>query len=157
VEDLSIGEVARWAGIRASAIRYYEQAGLLLTPRRVSGQRRYGPDIRDRLAVIQFAQQAGFTISEIRTLFEGFEEETPMSLRWQILARDKLAEVDALMDRVQRMRIVLGRSLACGCLRPDDCAKAIRGCVEGELLSGADSEHELNDIVPRSRATRSSS
>jgi MerR family redox-sensitive transcriptional activator SoxR len=125
VKELSIGEVARQAGIRASAIRYYEQAGLLPAPRRRSGQRRYDPDVVDRLALIAFAQQAGFTISEIRTLFEGFEEETPMSFRWQTLAREKLAEVDALMDRAERMRDLLGRALACGCLRPDDCAKVI--------------------------------
>lgn len=128
IEELSIGEVARQAGIRASAIRYYEQAGLLPPPRRTSGQRRYDPAILDRLALIHFAQQAGFTIGEIRTLFEGFEEETPISLRWQTLARDKLEEVDALMDRAQRMRTLLGRALACGCLRVEDCAKAIRGC-----------------------------
>ena len=126
VEDLSIGEVARRAGIRSSAIRYYEQAGLLPAPRRTSGQRRYDPAILDRLALIQFAQQAGFTIGEIRTLLEGFEEETPMSQRWQVLAQQKLAEVDELMDRAQRMRTLLGRALACGCLRPEDCAAAIR-------------------------------
>jgi MerR family redox-sensitive transcriptional activator SoxR len=129
VEDLSIGEVARQAGILASAIRYYEQAGLLPAPRRTGGQRRYDPAILDRLALIQFAQRAGFTIAEIRTLFEGFEEETPMSVRWQILAREKLAEVDALMDRAQRMRTLLGQALACGCLRLDDCARAVRGCA----------------------------
>ena len=129
LEDLSIGEVARQAGFRASAIRYYEQAGLLPAPRRSSGQRRYDAGVLDRLALIQFAQQAGFTISEIRTLFAGFEEETPMSLRWQTLARDKLTEVDALMDRAQLMRTLLGRALACGCLRLEDCVKAIRGCA----------------------------
>ena len=127
-EDLSIGEVASQAGVRTSAIRYYEHAGLLPAARRMSGQRRYSPAILDRLALIRFAQQAGFTIGEIRTLFEGFEEETPMSLRWQKLAREKLEEVDALMDRAQRMRTLLGRALACGCLRVEDCAKAIRGC-----------------------------
>jgi MerR family redox-sensitive transcriptional activator SoxR len=127
LDELPIGEVARRAGIRASAIRYYEQAGLLPAPRRTSGQRRYDPAILDRLALIQFAQQAGFTIGEIRTLFEGFEEETPMSVRWQTLAQDKIAEVDALMDRARRMRRLLDQALACGCLRPEDCAKAIRG------------------------------
>ena len=126
MDELSIGEVARQAGIRASAIRYYEQAGVVPPPRRMGGQRRYDPSILDRLALIQFAQQAGFAIAEIHTLFEGFEDETPMSLRWQILARDKLAEVDALMDRAQRMRTLLGRALACGCLRLEDCAKVIR-------------------------------
>lgn len=128
VDELSIGEVARRAGIRTSAIRYYEGAGLLPGPRRRSGQRRYDPGILDRLALIQFAQQAGFTIGEIRTLFEGFGEGTPMSLRWQTLAWEKLAEVDALMDRAQRMRTLLDQALACGCLRVEDCARAIRGC-----------------------------
>jgi MerR family redox-sensitive transcriptional activator SoxR len=130
VEELAIGEVARQAGIRASAIRYYEQAGLLPVPRRTSGQRRYDPVILDRLALIQFAREAGFTVGEIRTLFEGFEEETPMSLRWQVLARDKLAEVEALMVRARRMQTLLGQALACGCLRLDDCAKAMRSCGE---------------------------
>jgi MerR family redox-sensitive transcriptional activator SoxR len=124
----AFGEVARQAGIRTSAIRYYEQAGLLVAPRRASGQRRYDPAILDRLALIRFAQRAGFTVSEIRTLFEGFGADTPMSLRWQSLAREKLEEVDALMDRAQRMRALLGQALACGCLRVEDCAKAIRGC-----------------------------
>jgi MerR family transcriptional regulator, redox-sensitive transcriptional activator SoxR len=89
----------------------------------------YDPAILDRLALIRFAQRAGFTIGEIRTLFEGFEEEIPMSFRWQSLARAKLEEVDALMDRAQRMRQLLGRALDCGCLRLDDCAEAIRGCA----------------------------
>jgi MerR family redox-sensitive transcriptional activator SoxR len=124
--DMSIGEVAHRAGIRASAMRYYEQVGLLPPARRTSGQRRYYPDVLDRLALIQFAQEAGFTISEIHTLFEGFEEGMPMSLCWQDLARDKLAEVDALMDRAKHMRILLKRALACGCLRVEDCARAIR-------------------------------
>jgi MerR family redox-sensitive transcriptional activator SoxR len=126
VDDLSIGEVARRAGISSSAIRYYEQAGLLPAPRRASGRRRYDPAILDRLALIRFAQDAGFTIGEIRTLFEGFEGETPMSLRWQILARAKLTEVETLMDRADRMRTMLDQALACGCLRIEDCAQVIR-------------------------------
>jgi MerR family redox-sensitive transcriptional activator SoxR len=128
-EELTIGEAARRAGIRPSAIRYYEQAGLVPAPRRTSGQRRYDPSVLDRLALIQFAQRAGFTIGEIRTLFEGFEEETPMSRRWQVLARQKLEEVDALMDRARRMRALLDQALECGCLRVEDCARAIGGCA----------------------------
>jgi MerR family redox-sensitive transcriptional activator SoxR len=80
----------------------------------------------DRIALIQFAQRAGFTVAEIRTLFEGFEEETPASERWQILAQQKLDEVNALIDRAERMKVVLAQALACGCLRLDDCASAIR-------------------------------
>ncbi|HEX8919573.1 MAG TPA: MerR family transcriptional regulator [Chloroflexota bacterium] len=134
VENLAIGEVARRAGIRTSAIRYYEQVGLLPVPRRASGRRRYDPDILDRIALIQFAQRAGFTVGEIRTLFEGFEEGTPMSARWQVLAHVKLAEVDEMMDRAQRMRSLLDQALTCGCLRLEDCARAIHGSALGECL-----------------------
>lgn len=130
-DEMAIGEVARRAGIRASAIRYYEQVGLLPAPSRMSGQRRYAPDILDRLALIQFAQQAGFTVAEIRTLFEGFEDETPISARWQVLAQQKLAEVDALVERAERMRMLLAQALECGCLRVEDCARAIGRC-QGE-------------------------
>lgn len=126
--NLTIGEVARQAAIRPSALRYYERVGLVPAPRRVSGQRRYDDHVLHRLALIRFAQEAGFTISEIRTLLEGFAEETPMSARWQALVQNKLAEVDALMERATRMRDLLGRAAACGCLRPEDCARAIREC-----------------------------
>ena len=128
VADLSIGEVAQQAGLRASAIRYYEQAGLLPPPRRSSGQRRYDASVLDRLALIQFAQRAGFTINEIHTLFEGFEDATPMSERWQLLARQKLAEVEASLERARTMQMLLGQALGCGCLRLEDCARAMRGC-----------------------------
>jgi MerR family redox-sensitive transcriptional activator SoxR len=76
MEEFSIGEVAKRAGIRASAIRYYESAGVLPAPQRVNGHRRYDSEVLDRLAVIQIAQQAGFTVAEIRTLFNGFTRET---------------------------------------------------------------------------------
>ena len=64
-EELTIGEVARRAGIRTSAIRYYESVGLLPAPPRMSGRRRYDPSIVQRLAVLHLAQEAGFTMAEI--------------------------------------------------------------------------------------------
>ena len=69
MEELTIGEVARQAGIRPSALRYYESIGLLPVPRRVNGRRRYDPAIVQQLTVLQVARQAGFTIAEIQTLF----------------------------------------------------------------------------------------
>lgn len=125
MESLPIGEVARRTGLRSSAIRYYEEAGLLPSPVRVGGQRRYDPGVVLRIGLIQFAQQAGFTIAEIRTLFEGFSEETPASVRWQALASEKLAEADALIVRGERMKVLLGQALGCGCLRLEDCAEAL--------------------------------
>ncbi len=119
---LSIGEVARKSGIRTSALRYYEEAGILPVPARVNGRRCYEPDALRRIDVLRFAQQAGFTLDEIKMLFHGFGAETPLSARWQSLARAKLAELDVLAKRVQRMRRALEIGLECGCVRIEDCS-----------------------------------
>ena len=121
-EGIAIGEVARMAGINASAIRYYEKAGLLAKPERVNGSRRYGPEVLDVLAAIRVAQRAGFTIAEIRTLMNGFSAEEPLSERWSSLARGKLAYVEALIDRAQTMKRLLERGLHCECLGIEGCA-----------------------------------
>lgn len=66
MDQLTIGETARRAGVRPSALRYYESVGLLDAPRRISGRRRYDSQVLNRLSVIRLAQDAGFTIAEIR-------------------------------------------------------------------------------------------
>jgi MerR family redox-sensitive transcriptional activator SoxR len=119
---LSIGEVAREAGVQPSAIRYYESVGIISPPARVSGQRRYEPEVLTTLAVVRMAQEVGFTIAEISTLFNGFEPGTPAAERWHALAGRKIEEIDALIARAQRMRAVLSESLACGCLTLEQCA-----------------------------------
>jgi MerR family redox-sensitive transcriptional activator SoxR len=121
MEGLSIGEIARRAGVRPSAIRYYESVGLLPQPHRVNGQRRYGDDILELLAAVKIAQRAGFTVAEARTLLHGFSPDTPPSARWQVLAREKLPEIEALISRAIEMRCLLRRGLRCECLRLEDC------------------------------------
>ncbi len=122
---MSIGEVAGRAGVRPSALRYYERIGLLPAPERENGRRRYGGevlrDVLDRLAVVRVAQQAGFTISEIRTLLDAFSDDTPPSERRQVLAREKLPKVEALVERAIGMRDLLEKGLRCECLRLEDC------------------------------------
>ncbi|HVA89742.1 MAG TPA: MerR family transcriptional regulator [Chloroflexota bacterium] len=127
---LTISAVARRAGLRTSAIRYYESVGLLPTPGRVSGHRRYDPDVLPRLALIAAAQQMGFTIAEIGALMHGFEADTPAAIRWQSLAARKLIEVEALIARAEAMKQLLGEALRCECLTLDACARAFqaRGC-----------------------------
>jgi MerR family transcriptional regulator, redox-sensitive transcriptional activator SoxR len=138
MEEFAIGEVARRVGIRASAIRYYESVEVLPAPQRINGRRRYDARVFDRLAVIQMAQQAGFTVAELRTLFNGFTTETTASARWEVLARQKLVEVDALMSRVQAMKGILEEILLqCRCLTLDECAQCIRDQGEGETLAPA--------------------
>ena len=126
MESMSIGEVARSAGVRPSAMRYYEGVGLLPPPERENGRRRYDGEVLrevlDRLAVVRVAQQAGFTISEIRTLLDGFSEDFPPSERWRLMAREKLPEVEALVERALGMKDLLERGLRCECLSLEDCA-----------------------------------
>lgn len=121
MSGLTIGEVARRTGLRTSALRYYEDAGILPPPRRERGQRRYDDGVIRFIQVLRFAQEAGFTLDEIRTLFHGFGAETPLGERWQALAHDKLRELDALIARATRMRRAIEAGLACGCVRVDDC------------------------------------
>ena len=125
-DDLTISAVAQRAGVRPSAIRYYENVGLLPIPRRVRGRRRYGPDVLPRLALIAVAQRMGFTIAEIGTLVHGFSPDTPASARWQALAARKLPEVEALIARAQVMKTLLEEALQCGCLSLDACARALQ-------------------------------
>jgi MerR family transcriptional regulator, redox-sensitive transcriptional activator SoxR len=120
--ELTIGEVARRAGIRTSALRYYESIGLLPPPKRVNRWRRYDESILQLLAVLQLAQKAGFTMAEIQTLFHGFAPDTPPAARWRVLAHQKMEELDALIQRSQQMKHFLANGLRCNCLRLEDCA-----------------------------------
>lgn len=121
MKPLSIGEVAKRTGLRASALRYYEEVGILPAAARVSGHRRYDVDIIHRIDLLRFAQQAGFTLDEIKTLFHGFGAQTTLSARWRELARKKLQELDVLADSVRRMRRALDLGVKCGCVRIEDC------------------------------------
>ena len=125
-EALTIGEVARRAGVRTSALRYYESIGLLPVPLRINGRRRYDAATIQMLGVIHLAQQAGFTIAEIQTLFHGFAAGTSPAERWRPLAEQKLGEIEALIARDQQMKRIIEMLLACGCLRLEDCGIAER-------------------------------
>jgi MerR family redox-sensitive transcriptional activator SoxR len=119
---LSIGEVVKQTGVPASAIRYYETSGILPKPARNNGRRFYDIDAVRRIDVLKFAQQSGFTLHEIKTLFQGFNSKTQLNARWQVLARKKVAELDALAQRIQGMRQALESGLKCGCIRIEDCS-----------------------------------
>ena len=126
MEQLSISEVARQVGLRASAIRYYEQMKILAPARRVSGQRRYDASVLHQLAVLRRAQQVGFTLDEIRQLFFGFGKSTPISARWRKIAERKLLELDARLKEVQGMQDLLQRlQNCCRCETVEQCGAGI--------------------------------
>jgi DNA-binding transcriptional MerR regulator len=122
---MTIGEVAKRTGLRASAIRYYEQTGLLPRPARVGGQRRYAGAVLERLAVLERAKSCGFTLDEIRRLFNG---EGLHSDRWRALASKKVAELDAAAERIAAMKRLLGKR--CRCADLAECGRLIlqSGC-----------------------------
>jgi MerR family transcriptional regulator, redox-sensitive transcriptional activator SoxR len=123
--DLAISEVARVFGIRTSAIRYYEQIGILPRPLRRSGQRRYSETVLFRLAVIQRARETGFTLEEIRKLFFGFRPGTPPPERWRELSGRKLTELQAQVERLKTMETLLKRMENCHCNALDECGKKL--------------------------------
>lgn len=122
---LSIGEIARQAGVATSALRYYEKAGLLPAPARLSKQRRYDQQILGRIRIILLARDAGFTVSETRTFLSGFPLGTTPAARWRAMAKEKLAELDALMARVSDMKSILEASFRCECCRLEDCERLV--------------------------------
>lgn len=118
---MNIGEVARRAGIRASAVRYYEAAGLLPPAARSGGQRRYGPDVLDRLALIGFAKAAGFRLAEIRELAGG------PKAKWPELVARRRSEIAALETQLRLAKRALRRVEGCACDTAAECGRRIRG------------------------------
>jgi MerR family redox-sensitive transcriptional activator SoxR len=130
--SMSIGEVAHTCGLAPSAIRYYEKAGLLPKPLRVSRQRRYGRDMIGRLRLLQVAREAGFTIAETRTFLTGFPATTPPAARWRTLAERKLTEIESQMASLKRMKTLLDTSFHCQCLSLEECARIIGTAAKAE-------------------------
>jgi MerR family redox-sensitive transcriptional activator SoxR len=120
-ELLTIGEVARRTGRRASSIRYYESIGLLSEPVRVSGQRRYPPETLRTLAVVDTAQRAGLSLEEIKTLLEARPDDRAAVERLRDLAVRRLPEVTALIERTRLVQEWLECAAECTCPSLDDC------------------------------------
>ncbi len=118
----SIGEIARRAGVAASAIRYYERIGLLPPPARVSGKRRYDLSILGTLALIWAAQAAGFSLVEIDALLYGFPADMPPGERWLSFADRKIAELEAAIEQAHRQKAFLETVRDCHCPTLDHCA-----------------------------------
>jgi len=124
-ENLAISDVARVFGLRTSAIRYYEQIGILPPPMRKNGQRRYDNSALFRLAVVQRARETGFTLEEIRELFFGFPPGTRPPKRWHQLSQRKIAELRDRMKRLKDMEALLKGVENCRCNALDECGEKL--------------------------------
>ncbi len=119
--ELTIGEVARRAGVATSSIRYYERIGLLPEPDREGGQRRYDAGVLGRLGFIGVAQSAGFKLREIKELITGVDGDG-LGEQMRSLSSQKLSEVEALLERTRAMKGWLEVAQQCGCATPAECA-----------------------------------
>jgi MerR family redox-sensitive transcriptional activator SoxR len=106
---LPIGEVAETTGIAVSALRYYEEIGVISSATRVGGKRRFDPATIGRVSFIQRAKEAGFSLEEIGTILD---DETGT---WRVLVDDKLIELTKRKDRLETMISMLAEIRECGC------------------------------------------
>ncbi len=120
---MTVGDLARRAGVRPSTVRYYEQLGLLPAPPRRHGWREYDGDALAHLAVVQFARTCGFTLTETRQLVKGFVPRTAMSARWHSMAQAKIREMDATIERARVMKDLLTRISRCECDTLLECGR----------------------------------
>jgi len=118
---LTIGAVAAMTGRSASAIRYYEQIGLLPDPVRVGGRRRYDPATVRTLAVIETGQRAGLALDEIKVLLSASPGDPAAVERLREVAGRKLPEVVALIERSELVRGWLELAARCECPDLDQC------------------------------------
>jgi len=125
---MKIGELSERTGLNASAIRYYERAGLISPPHRVGGQRRYSADELDRVLLIRFASEMGFSLAETRIFLCGLRTGAPVGPRWKKLARRKIQEVVKNMERAKRLKSLLEHLLDCQCV-------SLNACVQRLMLS----------------------
>lgn len=118
---LTIGQVAKRAGLNVSAIRYYEAEGILPHAERLAGQRRYTEETLARLGVIDVAQRAGFSLDEIRVLLTRADAGQPAHAQIRDLAQRRLPEVEDLIERAAAVRGWLEIATRCGCDTLDVC------------------------------------
>ena len=119
---LSIGQIADRTGLAVSAIRFYEERGLVTPDQNSGGQRRFGrADIR-RLSFVMICQQLGFSLAEIRILFAGLPQgRTPTKTDWTRISRSFRATLDARIGTMTLLREKLDGCIGCGCLSLASC------------------------------------
>ena|SRR5438128_973908 len=123
---MKIGELAHRAGLNASAIRYYEKIGLLPAPSRSRGQRRYSTEALDRVFLIRFAGEMGFTLNEIRIFLSGIRESAPVGPRWKKLASRKILEMQQVIARAQRLEKLMHGLSHCRCSSLSECVRRLQ-------------------------------
>jgi MerR family transcriptional regulator, redox-sensitive transcriptional activator SoxR len=125
---LSIGEVAKRCGVATSALRFYEERGLIRSERNASGHRRYPRAVIRRVAFIVFAQKIGLTLGEIgKELAKLPQGRVPESSDWAKLSGSWNRRIEARIAELERLQAGLTGCIGCGCLSLDRCQLANPG------------------------------
>jgi MerR family redox-sensitive transcriptional activator SoxR len=124
-ELLTIGETARRSGVAASALRFYEDRGLIASERAGSGHRRYPRPVLRRIAFIVFAQRVGLSLEEIGAELEKLPSQgAPRRRDWGRLSAGWSARIDERIAELERLKAGLTECIGCGCLSLDRCKLA---------------------------------
>ena len=124
-ELLTIGEVSRRSGVAASALRFYEDRGLIASQRAGSGHRRFPRPVLRRIAFIVFAQKVGLTLDEIGAeLAKLPPDRAPTRRDWASLTQTWSGRIDERIAELQRLQHSLTECIGCGCLSLDRCRLA---------------------------------
>jgi len=136
---MTIGEVARRSGVAASALRFYEERGLIPAgPRAGSGHRRYPRSVLRRIAFIVFAQRIGLSLDEIAAELKKLPgDHIPTARDWSRLSRPWTARIDQRIAELQRLRDGLSDCIGCGCLSLGHCQLVNPGDRAAGLGAGA--------------------
>jgi MerR family redox-sensitive transcriptional activator SoxR len=122
---LPISEIARRSGVASSALRFYEERGLIQSERAGSGHRRYPRSTLRRIAFIVFAQRIGLSLEEISAELKKLPpDRMPTRGDWAKLSAGWKSRVDERIEELQRLRNTLTECIGCGCLSIDRCKLA---------------------------------
>ncbi len=136
-ELLAIGEVARRSGVAASALRFYEERGLIRSQRAASGHRRFPRPVLRRVAFIVFAQKIGLSLDEIAAeLAKLPANRTPNGRDWSRLSSRWSARVEERLAELERLKAGLTQCIGCGCLSLERCKLANPGDRAGRRGPG---------------------
>jgi MerR family redox-sensitive transcriptional activator SoxR len=151
---LTIGEVSRRSGVASSALRFYEERGLIASERAGSGHRRYPRPVLRRIAFVVFAQRIGLTLDEIGAeLAKLPPDRAPTRRDWSRLSSGWTTRIDSRIAELERLKAGLTECIGCGCLSLDRCRLANPGDSAGGLGPGP--RYWVGDR-PASRAAASS-
>ncbi|HCT77194.1 MAG TPA: redox-sensitive transcriptional activator SoxR [Micromonosporaceae bacterium] len=119
---LTIGELSARSGVASSALRFYEQQGLISSTRTTGNQRRYDRAQLRRVSFIRIAQQVGISLDRIRqAMSELPDARTPTKADWEKLSRQWQSELDDRIGMLERLRDNLTGCIGCGCLSLQSC------------------------------------